>query len=82
MTTRQEGSFTAVDGDGNEHTVNIFRGMIASTHLSSRVRTQMPARLRELRTSDGRAVNRIDKGSYEIVDHPMIPITSDDPNAP
>ena len=82
MATRREGSFVARDADGNEYTIIMYRGMIDTTHMHSRVRTEVPARLGELRTSDGRHVNRIAKGSYEIVDRPMVPITSDDPNAP
>ena len=82
MATRQEGSFVATDAGGNEYTVFMYRDMIDTTNMHSRTRTQVPAALGELKTSDGRHVNRIDKGSYEIVGRPMIPISSDDPNAP
>lgn len=82
MATRQEGSFVATDCGGNEYTVIMYRDVIDTTTQHSHVPTQAPAALGELRTSDGRDVNRIEKGSYEIVGHPMIPITSDDPNAP
>ena len=82
MVTRQEGSFVATDAAGNEYKVVIYRDLIDTSHLQSRTRTQAPAKLGKLRTTDGRHVNRIDKGSYEIVDRPMIQITSDDPNAP
>lgn len=82
MVTRQEGSFEAADADGNIYTVIMYRDMIDTTTSHSRVRTQSPAALGELRTTDGRFVNRLEKGSYEIVGRPMIPITSDDPNAP
>lgn len=82
MTTRIEKSFTAVDSEGNEYTVTQYRKMIDTTTDRSAVRTQTPAALAELRISDGRYVNYKGKGTYEIVDQPMIPITSDDPNAP
>jgi hypothetical protein len=35
-----------------------------------------------LKTKDGKDVNRIEKGSYEIVGVPAIAVTSSDPNAP
>jgi len=37
--------------------------------------------MKELRTSNGEKVNRLDKGKYEIVALDLI-ITSDSPNAP
>lgn len=82
MTTRQEESFVATDADGNEYTVFNYCEMIDTTDSRSRMPTQVPAKMGNLRTSDGRAVNRVAKGSYEIVGLPMIPITSDDINAP
>ena len=81
MTTRNEGSFVATDSEGNEYTITIYREMIDTTTNSSKVRTQTPAAIATLRTSDGRYVNYIRKGSYEIVDSSMISITSDAPNA-
>lgn len=82
MASRREGSFVAVDSDANEYTVIMYRDLVNTTTLQSRVPTHMRAALGELRTSDGRCVNRIEKGTYEIVGRPMIRITSDDPNAP
>lgn len=82
METRQEGAFVAKDAAGNEYTVVVYRDTIDTTTMHSRTRIRVPAERAELRTTDGRDVNYIDKGSYEIVDRPVIPITSDDPNAP
>ena len=82
MATRQEGSFVATDAAGNEYTVIIYRDLIDASNMHSRTRTQVPAKLGKLSTTDGRHVNYIDKGSYEIVGRPMIHITSDDANAP
>ena len=80
--TNHEGSFQATDNNGNEYTIHMFRDRIDTTTMRSGVRTLAPAALGELKTEDGRHVNRIDKGSYEIVDFSMIPLTSDDPKAP
>ncbi len=80
--TLHEGSFQASDAAGNTHTIHMFRDRIDTTTMRSQTRTSAPATLGELKTDDGRHVNRIDKGAYEIVDRPMIPLTPDDPNAP
>ena len=85
MAMQQVGSFPAVDNDGNKYTVNMYRKIIDNPDHASSVPTQTLGRLTELRTSDGRSVKRIDKGSYEIIGllgNPTTRITSGDPNAP
>jgi hypothetical protein len=38
--------------------------------------------LGEITTTDGRAVNRLARGQYEIVGYPNVTVTSHDPKAP
>ena len=76
------GSFIAVDDDGNEYTIGIYRDVIDTTTHHSTRREQTYSSLATLLTDDGRHVNRVDQGAYEIVGHPMIPLTSTDPSAP
>lgn len=71
--------FDATDVDGNIYRVYVYVNIVGFSDLSGR-RAERRG-LMELKTGDGRHVNAIEKGRYEIVGHPMIPITSDDPNA-
>lgn len=76
------GSFVARDNDGNEYTIGIYRDMIDTTTMHGPRGMESPSSLATLKTEDGRCVNRISQGSYEIVGRPMIPLTSTDPVAP
>ncbi len=72
-------SFVAVGEDGSEHTIDIY------IHVFDVATFEDPSAeldgIKELRAEDGRRVNRIDKGVYEIVDTKER-LTSADPAAP
>jgi len=78
---KREGSFVARDADGNQYTIDIYVDQIDVTHQGS-LRREYADGLRELRTEDGRAVNRIARGTYEIVGPVPVRVSSDDPAAP
>ena len=78
MTWRPEGLFLATDGDGNEYRVLMFRKWLDASDEANSVWIGVPHYL----TFDGRRVDRIKKGEYEVIARPKIPITSDDPSAP
>lgn len=84
MSMQKVGSFKAQDADGKQYTIGMYREKIDTTHLRSKSRESVLGSLLTLQTDQWHHVNRIDKGSYEIL-HPnygTIPITSDDPQAP
>ena len=71
-------SFVARSEDGQ-----VFRIDVCANVIPAGARAQPNAvheGLKELWTSDGRRVNRIDKGVYEIVES-GVRLTSDDPDA-
>ena len=72
-------TFSAKDDEGNQYTIDMYVNMVDTSTLDGR--SERPG-LKEFRTRNGRRVNWRGKGEYEIVGHPMIPVTSDDPNAP
>lgn len=72
------GTFKAQDADGRSYTIFVFTDIIDATTMSG---PAVIKGLKEFRTSDGEAVNRLDRGSYLIVG-PGIQITSTDPEAP
>ncbi len=76
---RQTGSFDAVDGTGRLWTIFIYTDFldVSTTGNPHAVREG----LKELRTSNGHHVNRIEKGRYEVVG-PGITLCSDSPEAP
>ncbi len=76
---KHTGSFVATDENGDEHTVFVFSeyNVIRDRGAKRRV----PG-LKSLQLSDGRHVNRVDKGHYELVDTPMVKLTSNNPSAP
>ncbi len=80
MGMRIENSFIAIDGRGKQYKILVIRHSSESRTMHGRYET--PDALASLQTDDERAVNWIEKGKYEIVGNPMIPITTDDPNAP
>ncbi len=78
--TEYTGSFVAVDQQGR-------RVRVLKSQTMHDVRTHgepnappMPG-LMSLRTEDGKAVNRIEKGKYEVVQTGVI-LRSDEPDAP
>lgn len=80
MVLQNEGSFVATDDDGQPYTVVIHRH-VSDTGAQLDPRSAAPGNL-ILRTTDGKKVNRINKGHYEIESQPNIPIYSNDPTAP
>jgi hypothetical protein len=73
--------FTAKTPGGREYIIVVLGEMVDVTDLSDTKRRYEPSPLVELRTSDGRAVRRVEKGVYDIVGNPDIRVTSDDPDA-
>ena len=76
---RHTGSFVAVGEDGTERTVHMFTDILDAGTRADPHR-ELPG-LRALQTEDGEAVNRVDKGKYEIVVTGEV-LRSDDPDAP
>lgn len=78
---RRTRTFTASDPDGNEYT--LFEDTLYSTGgtLNGSV-GELDLGRKDYRTADGRKVNWIAKGRYEIVGIKNIPLTSDAPDAP
>lgn len=77
--TRNTGSFVAVGEDGMEHTIHIT-SEIAGMGTRGNPNAERKG-MKQLRTQDGDAVNRLGKGKYEIVMTGEI-LQSDDPDAP
>jgi hypothetical protein len=76
------GKFTAHDEGGRAYTVYMLQGEHEGIG-DDRRRTMLPDAKLEMRTDDGRHVNFLGPGEYEIVDGTRtIRITSTDPNAP
>ena len=75
-------TFTASERDGTRHTIHELRDEHDVGTMFTGPRKSHDA-LHDLKTDDGRWVNYVAKGVYDIVSSPiMIRITSDDPNAP
>lgn len=80
--TEHVGSFTAVADDGTTFEINIFQDFI---YESSWAGTDKLPGLMSLKTTDGHAVNRVDKGQYQVVGYGAIDYldtSSKDANAP
>ena len=76
--TARTGTFRAVDKDGKKYTIHEFTNII---DVATRENPGGEAEgTKFLRTSDGKHVNRMEKGKYEMV-FPPTSLTSDDPNA-
>jgi len=73
------GSFQAYAQDGKACTIEIWTHFEA---VHDRERARIEPGLLRLTTTDGRAVNRIDRGDYRLIDSPYTRLSSDDPNAP
>ena len=82
MRTNHVGSFLARDKDGREYTIHV---LTYTVNVGNRAdpNAEREGMTSSLRTSDGHAVNRLEKGKYEMV-HSVrnVRLTSDDPNAP
>lgn len=75
-------TFTAAERDGTIHTIHELQGGQGAGTTFAGPR-KAPDAQHDLKTSDGRWVNYVAKGVYDIVGVPiMIRVTSDDPNAP
>ena len=77
--SKHTGSFEAVGSDSETHTVFVF-----TDYIDVGTRTDPHAvveGLKELRTSDGFAVNRVSKGEYKIV-QTGVSLRSDSSDAP
>ena len=77
--TRHTGTFEAIGSDSETYTVFVY-----TNYINARTMTDPHAvveGLKELRTSDGRAVNQVRKGEYKIV-QTGLSLRSDSPDAP
>jgi hypothetical protein len=74
------GEFVAASPDGRRHRLRHFRDILdVGTHDDPAA--ELPG-LEAIKTADGRSVNRLEKGKYEIVGYPNIAVMSSDPLAP
>ena len=69
MVMKQVGAFRATDPDDDVVIVEVWQEFDRGIGKN-----------KDLRTSDGRYVNRLDRGKYQIFNGPEL--TSDDPDAP
>ncbi len=76
---RYIGSFAAVDNGGNSYTIHEYMKV---THGRGSSGSHSSPNAHDLRTDDGRHVNRVSKGVYEIMGFETIRVTSDDSAAP
>jgi hypothetical protein len=77
--TKQIQTFRAQAIDGKEFVIHVFQDII---EIRTNDGIEEVEGLKSMKTSDGRSVNFIEPGSYEIVGFPNIPISSKDPDAP
>ena len=72
--------FAATSSHGRRYRLQHFRDILdVGTHDNPAA--ELPG-LEAIKTVDGRSVNRLEKGKYEIVDYPSVVVTSADPMAP
>ena len=76
---RKIGQFIATDENGRRYTILIFTNVVKAGTLENPSMEEEGET--ELRTFEGMAVNRLEKGKYQIAQTGMI-IQSDSPNAP
>lgn len=80
MTIRKRaGTFVATDASGKPHTIVVYQHYAVA---ATRGGTEEVPTLKELRTADGAAVNKVGDGEYAIVGNQMIALRSTDPNQP
>jgi hypothetical protein len=76
---RKIGQFIATDENGRRYTILIFTNIIKAGALGNP--SGAVEGMTELKTFEGMAVNRLEKGKYQIVQTGKI-VQSDSPNAP
>ena len=76
---RKMGQFIATDENGRRYTILIYTNVIKEGTLKS-PSTEVEG-MEELKTFEGMAVNRLEKGKYQIVQTGII-VQSDSPDAP
>lgn len=81
-TMQLKDSFIGNDTEGHQITILVVRDTVNSKSSKRRRAHKSPSAFQELQTTDGRRVIRIERGTYEVVGHPNIRITSKDRNAP
>ncbi len=80
MVKRREstGSFRAQDEKGNEYVIYIYTDILdASTRGNPQAEIEG---MKELRTEAGQAVNRLEKGKYQVVETGQV-LVSQEPDA-
>ena len=76
---RRTGTFMVDGNDGRSYTIYIYTDFINAGTLDD-PRAEIEG-LKELRTSDGKAVNRLSKGEYQVVQTGVI-LRSSESDAP
>lgn len=76
---RKTGSFRAKAANGQQVTIEKLTTFIVQDHSEGTVEIEG---ITDLRTTDGRTVNRVAKGHYQVLDPFPIDVKSDDPAAP
>jgi hypothetical protein len=76
---RKIGQFIATDENGRRYTILIFTNVVKAGTLENP--SMEVEEMEELKTFEGMAVNRLEKGKYQIAQTGII-IQSDSPNAP
>ena len=76
---RKIGQFFATDENGRRYTILIFTNFIKTGTFENP--SMEVEGIKELKTFEGMAVNRLEKGKYQIVQTGII-VQSDSPDAP
>ena len=76
---RKIGQFIATDENGRRYTIVIFTNVVKAGTLENP--SMEVEGMEELKTFEGMAVNRLEKGKYQIAQTGII-IQSDSPDAP
>jgi hypothetical protein len=76
---RKIGQFIATDENGRRYTILIFTNVVKAGTLENP--SMEVEGMEELKTFEGMAVNRLEKGKYQIAQTGII-VRSDSPNAP
>lgn len=78
MSSHYFGQFIARDKQGNEYIIHIYQ---TTVEINARSGSFEAPTGWELKTADGRTVNKQMDGTYTIAEFPEITLTSDDPRA-
>ena len=76
---RMIGQFIATDENGRRYTISIFTNLVKAGTLENP--SMEVEGMEELKTFEGMAVNRLEKGKYQIAQTGII-VQSDSPDAP